>query len=79
VIQKILPHLEINRYGFDLELLALAKHFGFHEFLEAPIRLDYFNFNSRRGIQEWLHVLRVGSLVLKDTWALYQKIQRINR
>jgi len=79
VIEAILPHLEINRYGFDLELLTLAKIKGFDRVLEAPIRLDYFlrRSNHRWFATELFHVLRVGFSLLKDTFKLYLRMRHI--
>lgn len=45
VLQKILPRLLEKRYAFDLEMLAVANHFGFKRIYEAPIRLRY-NFKA---------------------------------
>lgn len=77
VVEAIYPHLEINRYGFDLELLSLAKIFGFGNVLEAPIRMDYFVANERGVAREFLHVFKVGFSLLKDTWQLYLRIRAI--
>ncbi|MGE3386465.1 MAG: glycosyltransferase [Bdellovibrionales bacterium] len=78
VIDAILPHLEINRYGFDLELLCLARTFGYGKVLEAPVRLDYFDRNNRNLLKDLYHVLRVGFSLLGDTWALYRRLKRFN-
>ncbi len=77
VVDAILPHLEIDRYGFDLELLSLAKLHGFGNVLEAPIRLDYFLTNERFIGTELLHVFRVGFSLLKDTLILYWRIRQV--
>lgn len=77
VIDAILPHLEINRYGFDLEILSLAKMMGFGYVLEAPIRMDYFYSNSRFVGTELLHVFKVGLSLLKDTLQLYARVRRL--
>ena len=79
VIEAILPHLEIDRYGFDLELLSLAKRMGFGKMLEAPIRLDYFGSRERAVVHDLLHVLRVGASLLADTWRLYRRLRKIER
>ncbi len=79
VIDAILPHLEVNRYGFDLELLSLAKIFGFGKVLEAPIRLDYFDRNQRNVMRDLWHVVRVGLSLLSDTWLLYQRLAKLRK
>lgn len=77
VVDAILPYLTIDRYGFDLEMLVLARRKGFRRFLEAPIRLDYFNHNRRSFVREYLHIFRVGLSILKDTWRIYQRLKDV--
>ena len=79
IIRAILPHLEINRYGFDLELLSLAKLAGYNRILEAPIRLDYFGPNDRPVATDILHVFRVGFSLLNDTLHLYKRLRKIGK
>jgi len=77
VIDAVLPDLRIDRYGFDLEILALAKLRGFDSMLEAPIRLDYFVGNRRPLIPELFHIFRVGMDILGDTWRLYWRVRSL--
>jgi glycosyltransferase involved in cell wall biosynthesis len=79
VIEAILPDLTIDRYGFDLELLALARARGFKNFLEAPIRLDYFGKNARPLVSELAHIGAVGATLLADTFRLYRRMQRLDK
>ncbi len=77
VVDAILPYLEVNRYGFDLEILSLAKIKGFDYVLEAPIRLDYFYSNNRFVSREILHVFKVGLSLLSDTLKLYARVRKL--
>lgn len=77
VVDAILPDLEINRYGFDLELLSLAKLKGYANVLEAPIRMDYFGKNDRMLARELVHVARVSLSLLKDTLQLYFRLRKL--
>jgi glycosyltransferase involved in cell wall biosynthesis len=77
VIDAILPHLQIDRYGFDLELLSLAKLHGFGYVLEAPIQIDYFEKNKKSIFRECVHVLRVGFSLMRDTLRLYRRLQAL--
>jgi dolichol-phosphate mannosyltransferase len=77
VVDAILPDLEINRYGFDLEILILAKLKGFAQVLEAPIRLDYFGEKRHFVAVDLLHVLKVGISLLKDTIQLYRRTRHL--
>lgn len=77
-IDDILPYLEINRYGFDLEMLSLAQLFGHRHILEAPIRLDYFA-KTRSAVSDLAHVLRIGLSLLGDTSRLYFRIKKLKK
>ena len=79
VIDAILPDLQIDRYGFDLELLSLARLKGFGKILEAPVRLDYFGRQNRFVITDLAHVVRVGISLLSDTYRLYRRVRRLRR
>jgi len=41
VAEQVLPLLLVKRYAFDIELLAVARAFGFGRIEEMPITLDY--------------------------------------
>lgn len=77
VIHAVRNHLEINRYGFDIEVLALAKALGYGKMLEAPVSLEYFQKSQRNPIQEFSHVFRIGFHILKDTVQVYKKLNRL--
>lgn len=79
VLVAIIDDLRINRYGFDLEMLSLARLRGYSKILEAPIRMDYFAKNRRSLRFELWHVFRVGLSLMKDTWKLYKRIQKLKK
>jgi glycosyltransferase involved in cell wall biosynthesis len=79
VITAVLPELRIDRYGFDLEMLTLAKARGFSRMLEAPIRMDYFLKNQRALPLEVIHVFRIGLTLVGDTFRLYGRMREIKR
>jgi len=39
VLGKVMPLVLVKRYAFDIELLALARHYGF-KIVEAPVNLE---------------------------------------
>jgi len=41
VADQVLPLLLVKRYAFDIELLAVARAFGFGRVREMPVKLDY--------------------------------------
>lgn len=77
VIDAVLPHLQINRYGFDLEILSLAKRLGRGEMLEAPIQLEYFERNQKPFVREVLHVAKVSWSLLRDTVELWLRLRKL--
>lgn len=79
VVQAVLPHLQIDRYGFDLEILSLAKLYGFGNMLEAPIQLDYFSKNHRLFVFELFHIFKVGLSLSADTYRLHRRIVHLRK
>lgn len=77
VVKAIEPYLEINRYGFDLELLSLAKMKGFKRVMEAPVQMNYFSKNTRNTFSELFHVFRVGCSLCGDTFRLYRRLKKL--
>ncbi|MEO0335769.1 MAG: glycosyltransferase family 2 protein [Pseudomonadota bacterium] len=79
VIEAIRPHLAIDRYGFDLEILSLAKMQGYKRMIEAPITMQYFHKNQRFFLFELIHVARVAWSLGKDTLRLYFRLKKLQR
>lgn len=76
VVEAIRGELSIDRYGFDLEILVLAKRHGFHKMLEAPVRLDYFAHRARSPVVDLWRVLMIARSVFMDTLRVYRKARR---
>ncbi|WP_217914366.1 glycosyltransferase family 2 protein [Miltoncostaea marina] len=68
VLDEVLPVVLVKRYAFDLEILAVARAFGFDRIAEAPIRLDY-QFGSS-GVN-W----RAIAQALWDTAAVFYRLR----
>jgi len=80
VVDAVKQDLSVDRYGFDLELLALARRRGFKKMLEAPIRLDYFWQDERRSkIMDLVHIFKVGYHVMSDTCVVYRKLRNARK
>ncbi len=79
VINAIMPYLESQSYGVDIEILGFAARLGYRRILEAPVRLDYFLMNKRSFIQDGLHTLRVGSLLFKETLWIWWRLRKIKQ
>jgi glycosyltransferase involved in cell wall biosynthesis len=70
VAQRTLDVAVVRRFAFDLELLALAHHFGFRRIIEAPVTIHY-QFRSTTN-------LRAAASVLWDTLRIFYRL-RIRR
>lgn len=68
LVDAVVPHLLVKRYAFDLELLAVARDFGFDRIAEQPVRLEYQFSGS--GIRP----IAIGQ-ALWDTAAVFYRIR----
>jgi glycosyltransferase involved in cell wall biosynthesis len=67
VAQRVLGLAVVKRFAFDLELIALARRFGFPRIIEAPVIIDY-KFSSTTN-------LRAVFNVLWDTAAIFYRMR----
>ncbi len=56
VLQAVLPKVQVRRFAFDLETLALAHQAGYVAMAEAPVQLD-FKFSSTTNLGAAFQVL----------------------
>lgn len=68
VLRAVLPRVVVKQYAFDLEMLVVANHLGFHQITEAPVDLR-FNFRGT-GIKS-------SSIfnMLRDTAAIFYRLR----
>jgi glycosyltransferase involved in cell wall biosynthesis len=50
VVKSALPYMSIDRFAFDVELLAIARRLGFRKFEESPVDVDLIFPSSIGGI-----------------------------
>jgi glycosyltransferase involved in cell wall biosynthesis len=62
VVQRALPLLSVDRYAFDVELLAVARLLGYKRFVETPITV-HLEFGSSVGLGSIASMLRDTALV----------------
>jgi glycosyltransferase involved in cell wall biosynthesis len=67
VLEAVLPSLVEQGYAFDLELLVVARFFGFHHLVEAPVRIGR-RFTSTVS-------LKVVGEMLRDTMAIWWRLR----
>jgi glycosyltransferase involved in cell wall biosynthesis len=70
VLAAVLPLMLEKRYAFDLELLVVARRFGFKRVFEAPVRIEY-QFGSQVNIRAALHIF-------VDTMAIFYRRYVLN-
>ena len=68
VLDQVLPVVLVKRYAFDLEVLAVSRHFGFGRIAESPITLEYQFTGSGVG---W----RAIANALWDTAAVFHRLR----
>jgi dolichol-phosphate mannosyltransferase len=71
VADQVLPLLLVKRYAFDIELLVVARAFGFDRIEELPIRLDYRFTGS--GVRS-----RAVVRALVDTAAIFYRLRLLH-
>lgn len=67
VATRVVDVALVKRFAFDVELLALARHFGYRRVIEAPVRIEYA-FETTTGLAA---VVRV----LWDTAAIFYRLR----
>ena len=65
ILEVIIPKLVVKAFAFDLELLVVAKKYGFSNIVESPIELDY-KFNSTIS-------LRTAKGIIQDTLGIFYR------
>ena len=70
VLEEVVPIAKKNRFAFDVELLALAEHFGYKKILECPIKLDF-----KREQGSHIDLKQIG-IILIDTFSIFYSMKR---
>ncbi len=68
VVDEVFPFLLIKRFAFDIELLAVARAFGYRRLREMPVRLDYRFTGS--GVRS-----TAVAFALLDTFAIFYRLR----
>lgn len=73
VVEKILPKLTVERYAADVEMLALARYFGFDRIFEAPVEIQY-RFDSLTHASTLRGILRM----IWDTLGVFWRLKIVH-
>lgn len=74
VVEKIFPRLLVKTFAFDVEILALAKAFGFKKIYEGPVELKFNGGSSITSGNFW----KIIFLMLWDTAAVFYRLKIIH-
>ena len=75
VIKKLLPSLRVNGFAFDIELLSLAKVYGFSNVYEAPIKVRMVHGEKSSTIGNFWQLIKASFEMLGDSLRLYLRIK----
>lgn len=67
VLDAVLPRLVEQRFAFDLEMLVVARHLGFTDIVEAPVRI-------RERFSSTISLRAVGA-IFRDTMAIFWRLR----
>ncbi len=70
VATTIFPKLKVNRFAFDVEMLALAEQLGFDRIYEGPI-----NFNFKKNTITSLNFFKIALETFLDTLLIFIRIK----
>jgi len=73
VLEKTLPKLTVDRYAFDIEMLAVANSMGFNRIYESPVDIAY-DFEDLTHASALKSVLRM----FWDTLGVFYRLRMTN-
>jgi dolichol-phosphate mannosyltransferase len=71
VAKDVFSKIIVKRFGFDVEVLAVAYKLGYHRIYEAPVKLDFSGVSSITSTSFW----RVIFWMLWDTAAVFYRLK----
>lgn len=75
-LDVVLPKVAVKQYGFDVELLAVGKRFGFEKMLEAPIEMDWEASNqNKKFFKEIFRIAKMSKNLFIDTLAVIYRMR----
>jgi glycosyltransferase involved in cell wall biosynthesis len=73
VAKSVFPKIIIKRFAFDVEVLAVARLYGFTKIYEAPVKLKF-----RPGSITTVNFFKISFSMLVDTLAIFYRMNIIH-
>jgi glycosyltransferase involved in cell wall biosynthesis len=73
VVRDVVPKLEVNRFAFDIEILAVAYALGYKRIFEAPVEINFNNSSNIVSTKLW----KIIASMILDTFRVYYKVRVI--
>jgi glycosyltransferase involved in cell wall biosynthesis len=73
VVRDVVPRLEVNRFAFDIEILAVAYALGYKRIFEAPVEINFNNSSNIVSTKLW----KIIASMILDTFRVYYKVRVI--
>jgi len=73
VAKEVFPRIIVKRFAFDVEVLAVARLYGYTKIFEAPVKLRF-----RPGSITSVNFLKTIALMLVDTLAVFYRMHFLN-
>jgi glycosyltransferase involved in cell wall biosynthesis len=77
VVKNVFPKLSVNRFAFDIEILAVAYSLGYRKISETPVRIKFRNNSSIPSIFS-LEFWRVITNIIYDTLKVFYMLKFTN-
>lgn len=71
VVKDVFPRLVVKTFAFDVEILAVARAFGYKKIYEGPVELNFGGVSSITSKNFWRIIL----LMLWDTMAVFYRLK----
>ena len=75
VIKRLLPLLTVDGFAFDIEIITLAKVYGFDKVYEAPIKVRMLQSEKASTIENFGTLIKASLEMIYDSLKIYFKVR----